>query len=51
MGRLRVWSAELSCRLYREKSRWYFLAHEVHLLMYWWGREQRRWELLSEKDK
>lgn len=51
LGRFRVWSAELACRLHRSKSRWYWLAREIHLLMYWWGRSDTRWEHHLNRDK
>lgn len=49
LGRIRVGSAELACQLHRRKSRWYWLVHEIHLVVYWWGREKKRWELNDER--
>lgn len=49
--KLRVSTAELACRTWCSKSRFYFVIHELHLLFYWWGREDLRWKLHLEAEK
>ena len=50
-GKWQVYTGELSCKLWRSKSRWYWLVHELHVLGFWWGRESHRWELQMEDWK
>lgn len=50
-GKLRVITANWACNAYKTNSKWYWLLHELHLIFYWWGRENTRWQLHLESKK
>lgn len=45
------WLAERACSAYRRRSPFYWLLHELHMLLYWRGRNDLRWRLHEQRQE